>query len=160
MVWQPSSAGNYHVSKGYLLFLQQQEDYNSISSHNDSSFWVMLWKIKMPPKYLLFLFKLRHGAIPPSEILRKHHLDISILSFLSRWRWIFIPSVLQVSFLQSHLVWIKPFSVHWWWQHQFSTMASSNASKFCNFSNLSAAILHTFYHNPLQHLACMESQSS
>lgn len=76
LVWTQAADGQYSVSQGYHQLLAQQEASSFTALSNFSINWEWLWKIDLPPKFLLFLWRLLHHAIPTTAILQQHHLNV------------------------------------------------------------------------------------
>ena len=69
IVWILSPDGNYTAKAGFKI-LSMHLNY----PHHDD-FWKFMWFISLPQKYLLFLWKLLHDAIPTGDVLQHHHLN-------------------------------------------------------------------------------------
>lgn len=75
LMWKPASDGHYTVSKGYQLLLHRHEALSSSTNIISSLDWHWLWKIDLPPKFIIFLWRPVHSAIPAAAVLRQHHID-------------------------------------------------------------------------------------
>lgn len=70
-IWSLGSIGNYSAKEGFQ-FLNSQN-----GSGIESNFWKFLCSISLPNKFILFIWKLLHKAIPSFDILQDHHLQTS-----------------------------------------------------------------------------------
>lgn len=66
LIWKLSPDGTYSVSLGYHLLLTTQEAFSTSVDFNHRVDWIWLWKLPIPPKYTMFLWRLLHGAVPSS----------------------------------------------------------------------------------------------
>lgn len=72
-IWLRQSSGTYSTKTGYFSALEanQLEGANK----NQSSDWLKeVWKLPIPPKLNLFLWKIKQRAIPVGEILEARHI--------------------------------------------------------------------------------------
>lgn len=77
LIWKLSPDGKYSVSQGYHLLLQTQEASLIASSSASWSNWSWMWKLAIPHKYLVFLWRLIHATVPTTAILQDHHLNLT-----------------------------------------------------------------------------------
>lgn len=67
--WSLDSKGVYKVATAYRL-LTDSKNRSSVQNYP----WKEFWKMKIPPMYLIFTWKLINRAIPFPDILQEHHL--------------------------------------------------------------------------------------
>lgn len=104
------------VSQGYHLLLSTQEASSTTTSLSQRLDWNWFWKLDIPPKYLLFVWRLLHGAIPTTEILQQHHLQVSQHCYLC--------SASEESLL--HVFVFCPFSRAVWFGSSLSLLANTD----------------------------------
>ena len=81
--WYPEKKGNFTVSSAYKFLQQtkmQREEWlegqgGSSSSDRDEKSWSMLWKIKVPSKIRIFLWRLAHHSLPTTDILNERNMS-------------------------------------------------------------------------------------
>ena len=75
LIWKGASTGRYTPSKGYITLVQERD---MSDSSPQSIHWNRFWKLNLPRKILLFIWKLINSALPVGDILRAHHLNSTI----------------------------------------------------------------------------------
>lgn len=78
MVWGLTKSGEYSVKSGYKQALTRQFPDHS-RPDPDWQVWKRLWKIKIPPKWILFVWKCLHNIIPVKIELKKRGMPIDII---------------------------------------------------------------------------------
>lgn len=73
ILWTGNINGLYSAKTGFLLS-QHPAPTGSLNP-----FWKFLWSISLPPKFLLFIWKLIHRSLPSRDVLQHHHIQISLL---------------------------------------------------------------------------------
>ena len=75
LTWTKNASGSYSAKEGFsLLFDDKFQNQPAFDP-----FWKFLWSISLPQKQLLFLWKLFNKAIPSSDVLLAHHLQVNSL---------------------------------------------------------------------------------
>ncbi|XP_028066181.1 uncharacterized protein LOC114269111 [Camellia sinensis] len=75
LVWGPTKSREYSVKLGYRqALIRQFPDYYRLDS--DWEVWKRLWKFKIPPKWILFVWKCLHNILPVKRELEKRGLTI------------------------------------------------------------------------------------
>lgn len=69
--WGPSANGNYNIKSGY--WLHKRGDSPLLE---ESIFWKKWWKVKLWPKWKIFIWKIVHNAIPTRINLAKRKIDV------------------------------------------------------------------------------------
>lgn len=69
LIWSKSQRGEYTVSKAYSTLWH---DCNTSTPNSLNFPWQEFGKLKVPPRFMLFIWTLLHQAIPFSYVL-KHH---------------------------------------------------------------------------------------
>ncbi|KAK6126449.1 hypothetical protein DH2020_039837 [Rehmannia glutinosa] len=77
IAWPHSTNGKYTVKTGYqLALLQNEKEQNgSSSSRASSTLWNWIWRLPIPPKVHVFLWKVAHGKLPVRSALVKKSVD-------------------------------------------------------------------------------------
>lgn len=71
LIWHYDKRGNYLVRSGYQLALKQKhQDIPSCSNQNPSQ-WNIIWKLMVPEKVKIFLWRAAKNLLPTAENLRK-----------------------------------------------------------------------------------------
>lgn len=112
LIWKISSYDNYSVSQGYQLLLSQQEAISAIQNSTSAINWNWMWKIAIPPKFLVFFWRLYHNAIPTTEILLKHHISVNQHCHFcqAEEESLLYSFVSYMSFFESSLVWLFTYN--------------------------------------------------
>lgn len=80
LVWSAASSGEYSVAKGYDFLVQNDSHFIQNMQHliqvSTSFPWKYFWSLKLPIRLLLFIWKLRIGALSSIDNLSKHHFNI------------------------------------------------------------------------------------
>lgn len=80
LLWKHSKSGKYQVKKAYNLLLV---DHNSLSLAHTNTLsiptmdWMLIWKVKVPQKVCLFIWKLLQDCIPTFNTLRSRGIPTS-----------------------------------------------------------------------------------
>ncbi|KAF7821098.1 reverse transcriptase [Senna tora] len=75
LAWSINSDGKYVVKEGYRKI--QNEEPSSSNGNNYDFPWKWFWKLTMPHRTLLFIWKIIHEAIPSKIVLIRHHVPLS-----------------------------------------------------------------------------------
>lgn len=75
--WVGSKNGKYTVKSGYHLEVNSAAPHPSQSAHPDCSWWKILWKLRIPPKVRIFMWRASWDFIPSSFNLMHHHVPVS-----------------------------------------------------------------------------------
>lgn len=75
LVWRHSKNGKFTVKTTYHLSLE-----HSLVNGNEDvlSFWKKLGKLQIPPKWMLFTWKLVHRILPVRAVLKSKGLDVQL----------------------------------------------------------------------------------
>uniref|UniRef100_A0A803QFX1 Reverse transcriptase zinc-binding domain-containing protein n=1 Tax=Cannabis sativa TaxID=3483 RepID=A0A803QFX1_CANSA len=74
--WHYTSNGCYTVKSGYVVALDLATERNGGSSVNQASWWNDLWKLKIPQKVKIFLWRMYHRALPANSQLIKRNIPV------------------------------------------------------------------------------------
>ncbi|KAF7824519.1 ribonuclease H [Senna tora] len=74
LAWKINKEGIYTVKDGYRT-LQNMET-ETAQGRNNNFPWNWFWKLNMPHRILLFIWKLMNHALPTSIILKQHHVPV------------------------------------------------------------------------------------
>ncbi|XP_028085522.1 uncharacterized protein LOC114286545 [Camellia sinensis] len=75
IVWGPTKCGEYSVKSGYRqALIRHFPDY--CRPDLDWLVWKRLWQLKIPPKWILFVWKCLHNILPVKGELKKRGLNI------------------------------------------------------------------------------------
>ena len=79
LIWKHSTSGDYKVNKAYKL-IHQHQSHSCTTPQNTSTLapfvWSFFWKVKLPLKILLFIWKL-HSSLPTFENLSKIGIQVT-----------------------------------------------------------------------------------
>ena len=73
LLWKHSNSGEFEVKTTYRILLK---DYLTLSnehhsqSHADNRVWKLIWKIKTPQKFCIFVWKLLQKGLPTRQLLQ------------------------------------------------------------------------------------------
>uniref|UniRef100_A0A803PM29 CCHC-type domain-containing protein n=1 Tax=Cannabis sativa TaxID=3483 RepID=A0A803PM29_CANSA len=84
IIWHHETTGIYTVKSGYILaskFADQEAP--SVSSHS-THLWKQFWKLNIPSKVRIFLWKVVQECLPVAAILQKCHIAGSAICSLCR----------------------------------------------------------------------------
>ena len=80
LIWKRSTSGEYKVNMAYNL-IHQNESHSCTTPQNTStlapSVWSFFWKVKLPLKILLFIWKLLHNSLPTFENLSRRGIHVT-----------------------------------------------------------------------------------
>ncbi|XP_050217472.1 uncharacterized protein LOC126668311 [Mercurialis annua] len=72
LIWQYSPDGNYTVKSGYFIALNNGfRGYQSLIPHLAKSDWKMLWKLPVPNKIKVFVWRCIHDGLPSGAALQQ-----------------------------------------------------------------------------------------
>ena len=77
LVWKYSSSGAYNVSQVYHLIHKEQSTTLQNTSILRSSIWSFSWKMKLPLKVLMFIWKLLHNCLPTFDKLKERGIPVA-----------------------------------------------------------------------------------
>ncbi|KAM6571333.1 hypothetical protein CsatA_015413 [Cannabis sativa] len=73
LVWNHSFTGIYNVKSGYKLAVSIVEQDESTCGSSIEHWWSNFWKLNLPPKVRIFVWKLFHTSLPvAAELYRRH----------------------------------------------------------------------------------------
>uniref|UniRef100_A0A803NJJ8 Uncharacterized protein n=1 Tax=Cannabis sativa TaxID=3483 RepID=A0A803NJJ8_CANSA len=73
LIWNGTTSGNYMVKSGYYFATSLAEHQDAGSTYVYENWWSKFWKLKLPSKLRIFVWKVFHNAIPvAAELHRKH----------------------------------------------------------------------------------------
>ena len=75
ILWFQSQKGAYIVNEGYKLITKEQDGTTTYSMNGKG--WKNLWKLKIPYKIYLFLWKLLHNGLPIRMELNRRQIIVS-----------------------------------------------------------------------------------
>ncbi|KAK6116532.1 hypothetical protein DH2020_049737 [Rehmannia glutinosa] len=73
--WHHTTFGQYSVKSGYKLAvnLEQNMRQHPSSSEDHTTLWKWLWKLNIPPKVHIFIWKVIHGTLPVQAALYRRN---------------------------------------------------------------------------------------
>ncbi|XP_060972454.1 uncharacterized protein LOC115717936 [Cannabis sativa] len=77
LIWSHSFTGIYNVKSGYQLAVSLAEQDDTASSHSMEHWWSTFWKMKLPPKVRIFVWKVFHSTLPVAAELYRRHIATS-----------------------------------------------------------------------------------
>ncbi|KAF4399926.1 hypothetical protein G4B88_021140 [Cannabis sativa] len=77
LVWNHSFTGIYNVKFGYQLVVSLAEQEDSTCSSSIEHWWSTFWKMKLPPKVRIFVWKIFHTSLLVAADLYRRHIATS-----------------------------------------------------------------------------------
>ncbi|KAF4394618.1 hypothetical protein F8388_020443 [Cannabis sativa] len=77
LVWNNSFTGIYNVKYGYQLAVTLAEQEESNCSSSIEHWWSTFWKMNLPPKVRIFVWKIFHTSLPAAAELYRRHIATS-----------------------------------------------------------------------------------
>ncbi|KAM6547612.1 hypothetical protein CsatB_019288 [Cannabis sativa] len=77
LIWSHSFTGIYNVKSGYQLAVSLAEQDDTASSSSMEHWWSTFWKMKIPPKVRIFVWKVFHSTLPVAAELYRRHIATS-----------------------------------------------------------------------------------
>ncbi|KAH9763516.1 reverse transcriptase domain-containing protein [Citrus sinensis] len=71
LIWHYDKRGNYLVRSGYQLALKKKHQHIPSCSNQNPSQWNIIWKLLLPEKVKIFLWRAAKNLLPTAENLRK-----------------------------------------------------------------------------------------
>lgn len=78
LVWKLTKDWRYSVKSGYYKVVSEKLVISPIREHNRRDVWKRLWKLNIPPKWALFIWKLLHRILPVRVILRSRGIETAV----------------------------------------------------------------------------------
>ncbi|KAL5789780.1 hypothetical protein ACOSQ2_004668 [Xanthoceras sorbifolium] len=80
LLWHYSKTGHYSVKSGYWAALNHQFLLSSASCSNSGSQdpWKTIWRVNLPSKIKLFLWKACRGWLPTFQVLQRRHMQVPV----------------------------------------------------------------------------------
>ncbi|KAM6574232.1 hypothetical protein CsatA_022559 [Cannabis sativa] len=76
LIWNGTNSGNYMVRSGYYFASSLVELQDTGSTLTCEHWWTKFWKLKLPSKLRIFVWKVFHNVLPvATELHRKHIAD-------------------------------------------------------------------------------------
>uniref|UniRef100_A0A803QHJ7 Piwi domain-containing protein n=1 Tax=Cannabis sativa TaxID=3483 RepID=A0A803QHJ7_CANSA len=75
ILWHYSKNGEYSVKSGYRMACELKAERQQSDDHLAVQWWRKLWRLKIPQKIKVFVWKLAHGWLPTSTVLAKRHVS-------------------------------------------------------------------------------------
>uniref|UniRef100_A0A803QFU0 RNase H type-1 domain-containing protein n=1 Tax=Cannabis sativa TaxID=3483 RepID=A0A803QFU0_CANSA len=76
LIWNGTNSGNYMVRSGYYFASSLVELQDTGSTLTCEHWWTKFWKLKLPSKLRIFVWKVFHNVLPvAAELHRKHIAD-------------------------------------------------------------------------------------
>uniref|UniRef100_A0A803Q185 RNase H type-1 domain-containing protein n=1 Tax=Cannabis sativa TaxID=3483 RepID=A0A803Q185_CANSA len=75
ILWHYCKNGEYSVKSGYRMACELKAERQQSDDHLAVQWWRKLWRLKIPPKIKVFVWKLAHGWLPTSTVLAKRHVS-------------------------------------------------------------------------------------
>ncbi len=70
VLWHYDRKGEYSVKSGYNLAVQIRDSEYPVSSRDESCVWQAVWKLNVPPKVRIFLWRALLNILPTMEKLQ------------------------------------------------------------------------------------------
>lgn len=77
LIWPYTKDATYSVCSGYY-WLRDQKDINQATSSTVSTQWKKLWKLVLPPKIKIFLWRLLHNALSYKLNLQRRGITLPV----------------------------------------------------------------------------------
>ncbi|XVE52926.1 hypothetical protein DITRI_Ditri02bG0163800 [Diplodiscus trichospermus] len=81
LIWYYESNGFYYVRGAYRLFKMDKEYVDDDNLDLENQRWKKLWKVHVPNKIKVFLWKFKSGYIPVKAELRRRHISFDFVCF-------------------------------------------------------------------------------
>uniref|UniRef100_A0A803QEQ9 RNase H type-1 domain-containing protein n=1 Tax=Cannabis sativa TaxID=3483 RepID=A0A803QEQ9_CANSA len=73
LIWNGTNSGNYMVKSGYYFASSLAELNDPGSTFSSENWWTKFWKLHLPSKLRIFVWKVYHNVLPvAAELNRKH----------------------------------------------------------------------------------------
>ncbi|KAF4380209.1 hypothetical protein G4B88_001360 [Cannabis sativa] len=73
LIWNGTNSGNYMVKSGYYFASSLAELNDAGNTFSSENWWTKFWKLKLPSKLRIFVWKVYHNVLPvAAELNRKH----------------------------------------------------------------------------------------
>ena len=105
LLWKHSGSGGYKVKNSYKLLLKDFVQNSSLHSRPyliPTEVWNLIWKVNVPHKISLFVWKLIHDSLPTYLTLRIEVLQLPILAQCARKRMNHLPTCFFTILLLEH----------------------------------------------------------
>lgn len=79
-IWHFSRNGNYSVKSGYKLIMSLTNQDNHLGPLPET--WIRMWKIEVPPKIKIFLWRVARNCIPCRKNLQARRMSVPICCVL------------------------------------------------------------------------------
>uniref|UniRef100_A0A803NJN4 Reverse transcriptase zinc-binding domain-containing protein n=1 Tax=Cannabis sativa TaxID=3483 RepID=A0A803NJN4_CANSA len=70
LIWNGNNSGNYTVKSGYHFAAFVADLQDASSTNNFEKWWTKFWKLKLPTKLRIFVWKVFHNALPVAAELK------------------------------------------------------------------------------------------
>ncbi|KAK2661401.1 hypothetical protein Ddye_007934 [Dipteronia dyeriana] len=80
LMWHYDKLGNYSVRSGYWLGINLDVNSSSSSLASIEARWKFLWRIEIPLKNKLFIWKACHNFLPTMVNLASHKVSVNSMS--------------------------------------------------------------------------------
>ncbi|GMN74812.1 hypothetical protein TIFTF001_052466, partial [Ficus carica] len=122
--WYFDSKGIYKVRSGYRAIMDSQRSESSSSDSPDALWWRKLWRLPIPPKARLFVWRAFHEILPTMVSLRSRGIECDVVC----------PRCQAVLESPSHAIFDCPFSYMVWKKSRFwKVLENKRAMPFADF---------------------------
>ncbi|KAF7844530.1 Retrovirus-related Pol polyprotein LINE-1 [Senna tora] len=74
MVWKNATDGRYNVKDGYNWILSNQSNHHSTSQPQYRYVWETIWRLRLPYRIIMFMWRALNENLPAYLVLVKHHM--------------------------------------------------------------------------------------
>ncbi|KAI8031220.1 hypothetical protein LOK49_LG01G01033 [Camellia lanceoleosa] len=79
IIWKTTTSGEYSVKSGYLSAVGIETSQNSVGAEVWIAFWKHRWKLDIPPKWSLFVWKLFHRILLVRALLLRRGIILQAM---------------------------------------------------------------------------------
>uniref|UniRef100_A0A803PH33 Uncharacterized protein n=1 Tax=Cannabis sativa TaxID=3483 RepID=A0A803PH33_CANSA len=124
LIWNGTNTGCYSVKSGYYFATSLAEQQDTGSSNTYEHWWSKFWKLQLPSKLRIFVWKVFHNVLPVASELNRRHIAASPYCPLCKLQQETIPHALFLCSRAKEVWRISGLNLN------FKLAASSSAEEF------------------------------
>ncbi|KAM6564495.1 hypothetical protein CsatB_024493 [Cannabis sativa] len=124
LIWNGTNTGCYSVKSGYYFANSLAEQQDTGSSNTYEHWWSKFWKLQLPSKLRIFVWKVFHNVLPVASELNRRHIAASPYCPLCKLQQETIPHALFLCSRAKEVWKISNLNLN------FKLAASSSAEEF------------------------------